>query len=101
VQASNQFDGLPRESTLLVGEYRMKTLTCLLIPRPCVNKCLFLRSIFTAQLVINLVVVALGIEGRVNVAKMNRLIPHLIAQYVEIVSVVELIVHVEWNQTAL
>jgi len=59
--------------------------------RPCVHERLRLRQIFFADAVVNLVVVALGVEGRVNVTQIHRLRRNQVRlpQHIQVVAVKE------------
>ena len=59
-------------------------------------KCLRLGSILISDVCVDLVIAALGIEWRVDIAKINRFIRHLsvVAENIKIVAVVKCIPHV-------
>jgi hypothetical protein len=44
------------------------------VPSPCVHESLGLRSIFGSYIVVDLIVVAFGIKGWVDIAEINRLV---------------------------
>ncbi len=49
-------------------------LVCVMVPNPRIYEGLFLRPIFASDIVVNLIVRALGIEGRIYVAQINRFV---------------------------
>jgi hypothetical protein len=59
------------------------------VPRPGINKRLSLGAVFCADVVVNLVVVALGVKWRVNVAQVNAFVFDFPAQDFKVVAVVE------------
>lgn len=59
----------------------------MVVPRSSVNKRLRLRAVFLPDVVVNLIVVALGIKRRVNIAKINRFVSNKFSQNVQVVSV--------------
>jgi len=66
-------------------------LAGVVVPRPCVGKRLCLRTVFGADVVVYLVVVALGIERRIDVAKINRLVTDKLPHYIKVVVVKEFV----------
>ena len=50
-----------------------------------------LRTVFGADVVVYLVVVAFGIKRRIDVAKINRLVADKFPHYIKIVTVVEFV----------
>jgi hypothetical protein len=50
-----------------------------------------LRPVFAADVVVNLIVVALGIKRRVNVTKINRFIAEKTLQHVQIITVIKFV----------
>ena len=63
----------------------------MVVPFPGINKSLRLRAVFAADVVVNLIVIALGIKRRVNVAKINRFIADELPQNIEVISVIKFI----------
>ena len=61
------------------------------VSRPCVGERLCLRTVFGADVVVYLVVVAFGIERRIDVAKINRLVADKLPHYIKIVTVKEFV----------
>jgi len=61
------------------------------VPRPPINKRLRLCAVFVTDVVVNLIVIALGIKRRVNIAKVSRFITEEAAENVEIIAVVEFV----------
>ena len=80
------------ESAVFVGSDLLKTSHSLRIPFPGVHKRLNLGSILRPDVGINLVVIALGVEGRINVAEVHGFILDVLAKYVKVIAVEEEIV---------
>ncbi|SDY14272.1 hypothetical protein SAMN05421644_1332 [Allochromatium warmingii] len=68
-------------------------------PLPGVHKRLRLRFVFDALVVVNLKVVPFGVERRIDIAKVHRLVSNLLSQYVDVVAVVQAI-HVFYGDAA-
>ena len=93
LQALEQFDGLPGIAPLVVGDDLLKPGYRQFVPGPGIDERLSLRLIILPDVVVNLEVVALGVEWRVDVAQIHRFIPQLAPQDVQIVTVVERVIH--------
>ena len=76
---------VPSTKTTIVGFHRF------VAPFPGIDKRLRLRPVFAALIVINLEIIALRIERRVDVAEVDAFGWYLAAQDVEIVAVVEFV----------
>ena len=63
----------------------------MVVPRPSVNKRLRLCAVFLPDVVVNLIVIALGIKRRVNITKVNCFVADEFAKNVEVVAVVEFV----------
>ena len=77
--------------TVFVGQDFIEALVGVIVPRPCVGEGLCLGAVFGADIVVNLVVIALGIERRIDVAKINRLIADKFPHNIKIVTVIEFV----------
>ena len=71
----------------------LKTFARDVVPRPGIGERLRLRAVFAADVVVNLEIIAVGIERRVDIAKVNRFVLEVAAQNFEIVAVKKLIGH--------
>jgi hypothetical protein len=71
-----------------IGDPRQPVLR-LIAPFPGIDKGLRLRPVLAALVVVNLEVVALGIERRINVAKINAGIGNLAPQHVQVIAVIQ------------
>jgi hypothetical protein len=93
-EAADQLDGLFGELAILqlrnVSDPR-DPVRCFVAPFPGIDKRLRLRPVFAALIVINLEVIALRIEWRVDVAEIDACIGYLAAQDVQVVAVIELV----------
>jgi hypothetical protein len=67
------------------------TLVGVVVPRPCVGERLRLRTVFGADVVVYLVVVAFRIERRINITKINRLVADKLPHHIKIVTVKEFV----------
>ena len=63
----------------------------MVVPSPSINKRLRLRAVFLSDVVVNLIVIALGIKRRVNITKVNRFVADEFPQNVEVVAVKEFV----------
>ena len=88
-----EFDGLPGIAPFIVGDDLLKSSNRQFVPGPGINERLGLRLVILANVVVNLKLVALGVERRIDVAQINRFIPHFAPQDVQIVAVVEDVIH--------
>ncbi len=59
----------------------------MVVPRPCVGKRMCLRTVFDADVVVYLVVVAFGTERRINITKINRLVTDKLPHHIKIIDV--------------
>ncbi len=94
-KALNQIYGLGGKASLLVGKEFIKARVCVFVPSPGVHEGLGLGAVFAADVVVNLVVVAFVVEGRVDVAEVNAFVFEVLglAQDFQIVAVVKRVVH--------
>ena len=67
------------------------TLVGVVVPRPCVGKRLCLGAVLGADVVVYLVVVAFGIERRIDITKINRLVTDKLPHHIKIVAVKEFV----------
>ena len=61
------------------------------VPRPCVGEGLGLGAVFGADVVVYLVVVTFGIERRIDITKINRLVTDKLPHHIKIVAVIEFV----------
>jgi len=61
------------------------------VPSPCFHERLSLGAVFGADIVVYLVVVAFGIERRVNVTKIDGIVFDKFSQDIEIIAVIEFV----------
>jgi hypothetical protein len=82
-------DELGLEAAVGVGQDLVEAGAGQRVPLPCVDKCLRLGAVFSADVVVDLVVIALGVEGRIDVAEVNGLVLDLLAEHRQVVAVVK------------
>ncbi len=63
----------------------------MVVPHPRIDKRLRLRAVFLPDVVVNLIVVALGIKRRVDITKVNCFVADEAAQNIEMVALVEFV----------
>ncbi len=85
---------------VFVCENVFVTLVGVVVPRPCVGESLCLRTVFGADVVVYLVVIAFRVERRINVTKINRLVADKLSQNIQVIAVVEF-VHLVLAGTAM
>lgn len=92
-QTFQQFDGLLGVPAFIAGDDFLKTGQRQFIPRPGVDERLRLRLVVLADVVIDLEIIALAIERRVDIAEVDRVILDLAAQDVQVVAVIQDVSH--------
>ncbi len=75
----DEFNRLLCKASLLIGDDLLKAFVGVFIPYPSVGERLRLCAVFITDVVINLIVVALGIKRRVNVAEVNGFISNVLS----------------------
>lgn len=69
----------------------LETLFCVIVPNPGIYEGLFLRPIFSSDIVVNLIVRPLAIKGWVNVAKVNAFVVDVLTKDFQIVAIIEVV----------
>ena len=90
-QTVDKSDGLLRLHAVFISENIVVTMNGVVVPRPWVGKRLCLGTVLGADVVVYLVVVAFGIERRIDVAKINRLVADKLPHHIKIVAVKEFV----------
>ena len=94
VKSFDEIDSLNREYSTIICQYLSEPRVGLLIPNPGIGECLSLCPIFVSDVVVDLVVVAFGVEGWINVTQVDGFIGNIFAKNFEVVGVVE---SVHWS----
>ena len=87
----DEVNGLGGEPAAVVGKDFGIALVRLNIPFPRIHKRLRLRPVLAADVVVNLVIISLTIEGGITIAKINGLVFDIFPQDFEVVAVVKCI----------
>ena len=86
-------DELRLKTSLNVRQDFIKSAIGFRIPYPRIRKRLRLRPVLRADVVVDLVVIPLRVDRRIDVAEIDGLVFNLVAQHVKIVSVIQAILH--------
>ena len=92
-QTLQQFNGLASVAALVVRDDLLKPVDRQFVPRPSINKGLRLRLVIFPDVIVNLEIITLRVKRRVDVAEVDGFIPQLAPQDVQVIAVVEGIVH--------
>ncbi len=76
------------KSALMVRDYLLVALGRFVIPYPRIHEGLRLRMILISNIRINLIVVTLRVEWRINIAEINGIVSNLPAQNFEVIAVI-------------
>ena len=89
VESFEEFDGLLWKASVRVSKDLRVAIVRRSIPCPGVDERSCFCAIFRSDPVVDLVVAALGVERRIDVAEIHRLVLDVLAQNVEVVAIVE------------
>lgn len=90
-QTVDERDRLLRLHAVFVCQDLFVTKVGVVVPCPCVGEGLCLGTVFGADVVVYRVVVAFGIERRIDITKINRLVTDKLPHHIKIIAVVEFI----------
>src|ERR1035441_3894698 len=91
VEPLYQGDQLRTKPTCVIRQYLGETAYSQIIPSPRIRERLGLGAILSTDVVVNLVVVPLRVERRIDVAEIHRLVLDLLPKDVKVVTVEELL----------
>ena len=92
-----QTAGLDGETPVVIALDAVKALQGVIVPHPRIHKRLRLRPVLAADIIVNLVVVALRVERRINITEVNGLILDVLPQHFEVIAVVKGVFHFPYN----